>query len=83
MTSSSLTDVWRLDGGFGHVGAGSVADGEVCATPSAVGQAIQTCPVRFLARAVFAAPTGVTSAANGRHSAIQLTRGGGTIVQRY
>ena len=29
-TSTSLTDVWRLDGGFGHVGAGSVTDGDSC-----------------------------------------------------
>ena len=27
-TSTSLTDVCRLDGGFGHVGAGSVTDGD-------------------------------------------------------
>ena len=29
-TSTSLTDVWRLARGFGHVGAGSVTDGYSC-----------------------------------------------------
>ncbi len=29
-TSTSPTDVRRLDGGFGHVGAGSVTDGDSC-----------------------------------------------------
>ena len=39
---------------------------------SAMRQTVPASSVRFLAGAVFAAPTGVTPTANGRHSTIQL-----------